>query len=44
MIDYCEVLENGFERSPDLAFKAFSRRAIARLELKEFKEALFDIE
>lgn len=36
-----EVFEKIGENK-DIAFKAFSRRALARKELKDYKEALID--
>ena len=42
VIEYMEVFEKQGENR-DLTFKAFSRRAVARKEIKEYKMALEDI-
>lgn len=42
MIEFMEVLENGFKRSKGFAVKAFMRRSQAYLELGEFQKALDD--
>lgn len=44
VLEYSEYLEEGFTKSKDPNFKAFVRRAQARLELKKFKEASEDID
>ncbi|KRW98118.1 Armadillo-type fold [Pseudocohnilembus persalinus] len=44
LIEYCECFEDGFQKSKDLCSKAFYRRAMARKERKEYREAKEDIE
>lgn len=44
MIEYMEILENGFERSNDVAVKAFLRRAMAYKMLKDYSKAIQDCE
>lgn len=36
MIEYMDVLEDGFDKSKNFAIKAFLRRSMAYFELKEF--------
>ena len=44
VIELCEVFEDGFAKSPDLAFKALTRRAAAQRELKQIACAISDLE
>ena len=44
ILEYCEVLEDGFTRSKDACFKAFARRALGYKGLKDYKKALKDVE
>jgi len=44
ILEYSEYLEDGFKKSKDPNFKAFVRRAQARLELKKYQESSEDIE
>lgn len=44
MLEYAELLENGYEQSKDANFKFFARRAMAYVGLKKFDKALLDIE
>ena len=44
VIEYCEVLEEGFEKSKDWALKAFLRRAFAYKQSEMYKEAREDCE
>ena len=44
MLEYAEVLENGYIESLDVNFKFFARRAIAYKGLKKYDLALKDIE
>jgi tetratricopeptide (TPR) repeat protein len=44
MLEYAEVLENGYEQSKDANFKFFARRAMAYMGLKKYDKALTDIE
>lgn len=43
ILEYCDVLENGYTKSRDAAFKAFSRRAMAFKGKQEYDKALEDI-
>lgn len=42
MIEYMEVLEDGFQKSKDFAIKAFLRRSLARFNLSSIEEAFED--
>lgn len=42
VIEYMEVFEK-IEENKDLVFKAYLRRALARKEMKDYKEALEDV-
>lgn len=42
VLEFCEVFDNGFEKQPDLCYKAFVRRAQAHRGLKDFDEAIKD--
>lgn len=44
ILEFSEVLEDGYTRSRDANFKGFTRRAQARVELKKFDEAIADVE
>jgi len=44
VIEYAEIFEDGFTKSPDACFKAFIRRATALRALQKWDEALEDIE
>ena len=44
MLDYAEILENGYEQSKDANFKFFARRSMAYSALKQYEKALLDIE
>eukprot|EP00930_Biecheleria_cincta_P030752 TRINITY_DN2130_c0_g1_i1.p1 TRINITY_DN2130_c0_g1~~TRINITY_DN2130_c0_g1_i1.p1 ORF type:complete len:1073 (+),score=266.61 TRINITY_DN2130_c0_g1_i1:49-3267(+) len=44
VIEYSEIFEEGFTRSADACFKAFTRRAIALRALHKWDEALEDLE
>eukprot|EP00425_Heterocapsa_triquetra_P045235 CAMPEP_0195086172 /NCGR_PEP_ID=MMETSP0448-20130528/26371_1 /TAXON_ID=66468 /ORGANISM="Heterocapsa triquestra, Strain CCMP 448" /LENGTH=1109 /DNA_ID=CAMNT_0040119613 /DNA_START=1 /DNA_END=3330 /DNA_ORIENTATION=+ len=44
VIEYSEIFEEGFKRSADLCFKAFTRRAMALRALHKWSEALEDLE
>ena len=44
VLEYCEVFEDGFEKSKDLCYKAFTRRAIAFRGQRNFKLAKLDLE
>jgi tetratricopeptide (TPR) repeat protein len=44
MLEYAEVLENGYTESRDLNFKFFARRAMAYTGLKQYEKALSDID
>lgn len=44
MLEYAELLENGYEESKDANFKFFARRAMAHMGLKKLDKALLDIE
>jgi len=41
-LEYSEVLEDGYTKQRDANFKAFVRRAQARLVLKKFESAISD--
>ena len=43
ILEYCDVLEDGYTKSRDAAFKAFSRRAMAYKGKEQFEEALKDV-
>merc|ERR1711959_751231 len=43
VLEYIEIFEEGFKRSPDLAFKALTRRATALRGLQKWSEALEDL-
>ncbi|CAD7941167.1 unnamed protein product [Amoebophrya sp. A25] len=43
VLELCEIFEDGFEKSKDMAFKAFSRRAMAYRGLHKWKEAVEDL-
>mmetsp|Transcript_10548 Transcript_10548/g.20288 ORF Transcript_10548/g.20288 Transcript_10548/m.20288 type:complete len:764 (-) Transcript_10548:2891-5182(-) len=40
VMDYCEVFEDGYEKSPDVCFKALSRKAMAHRGLHQYAEAV----
>lgn len=42
VLEYCEVFDNGFDKQPDLCYKAFIRRAQAHRGLRDFDEAIKD--
>lgn len=44
VIEYSEVFEDGFTRSADACFKAFTRRAVALRALHKWTEALADLD
>jgi tetratricopeptide (TPR) repeat protein len=44
VIEYCEVFEDGFEKSKNLCYKAFIRRATAFRGQRDYKTADLDIE
>lgn len=44
MLEYAELLEDGYEKDKDLNFKFFARRSMAYVGLKQFDRALNDIE
>lgn len=44
VLEYCEVFENGFEKSKGLCYKAFLRRAAAFRGQRDYKTAKLDIE
>merc|ERR1719171_2243455 len=44
VIEYSEIFEDGFTRSADACFKAFTRRATALRALHKWDEALEDLE
>jgi len=44
ILEYSEVMEEGYTRSRDANFKAFARRAMAYKGMKEWNKALEDIE
>ena len=44
VVEYCEVFDDGFDKQPDLCFKAFIRRAQAHRGLRDFDEAILDLE
>lgn len=44
MLEYAELLENGYEQSKDANFKFFARRAMAYMGMKKHDKALLDIE
>lgn len=44
ILEYCDVLEDGYTKSRDAAFKAFARRAMAYKGKEAYKEALGDVE
>lgn len=43
ILEYCDVLEDGYTKSRDPCFKAFARRAMAYKDLKQFDNALEDV-
>ena len=43
ILEYCEVLENGYTRSKDAAFKALFRRALGYKGKEEYKLAMDDV-
>lgn len=43
VLEYIEIFEEGFKRSPDLAFKALTRRATALRGIQKWSEALEDL-
>jgi tetratricopeptide (TPR) repeat protein len=43
VLEYIEIFEEGFKRSPDLSFKALTRRATALRGLQKWPEALEDL-
>merc|ERR1719235_2505932 len=43
VLEYIEIFEEGFKRSPDLSFKALTRRATALRGLQKWSEALEDL-
>ena len=42
MIEYMDILEDGFDKSKNFAVKAFLRRSMAKFEQKKYEEALKD--
>jgi tetratricopeptide (TPR) repeat protein len=44
LLDYCDCFEDGYMKSKNLTFKAFLRRAHCQKELKNYEEALKDVE
>ncbi|CAD7941911.1 unnamed protein product [Amoebophrya sp. A120] len=44
LLELCEIFEDGFEKSKDLCFKAFSRRALGYRGLHEWQKAVEDLE
>ena len=44
VLEYCEVLEDGYEKSKDWVLKALLRRAFAYKQLKKYDEAAKDCE
>lgn len=44
VIEYSEIFEDGFQKSPDACFKAFSRRAQALRGLHRWEDARSDLE
>jgi tetratricopeptide (TPR) repeat protein len=44
MLEYAELLENGYEQSKDANFKFFARRAMSYMGLKKYDLALLDIQ
>lgn len=40
VLDYCEVFEDGYEKSAESCFKALSRKAMAHCGLNQFSEAV----
>ncbi|CAI2384675.1 unnamed protein product [Moneuplotes crassus] len=44
VLEYCEVFEDGFERSKSLCYKALIRRAVAFRGQRDYKTAQVDIE
>jgi tetratricopeptide (TPR) repeat protein len=40
VLEYCEVFEDGFEKSADVCFKALSRKAVALRGLAQYTEAV----
>mmetsp|Transcript_43703 Transcript_43703/g.100885 ORF Transcript_43703/g.100885 Transcript_43703/m.100885 type:complete len:1011 (+) Transcript_43703:57-3089(+) len=44
VIEYAEIFEEGFKKSADACFKAFTRRAVALSALHKWEEALKDAE
>lgn len=44
ILEYSEYLEDGFTKSKDPNFKAFCRRAQAKLEMKKYDEAITDVD
>lgn len=44
ILEYCDVLEDGYTHSRDPCFKAFARRAMAYKEKKDYEKALEDAE
>lgn len=44
VIEYSEIFEDGFKKSADMCFKAFTRRAQALRALHRWEEALEDLE
>jgi tetratricopeptide (TPR) repeat protein len=44
MLEYAELLEDGYEKDKELNFKFFARKSMANVGLKQFDRALNDIE
>jgi len=44
VIEYAEIFEDGFKKSADACFKAFTRRAVALRALHRWEEALADLD
>lgn len=42
VLEFCEVFDNGYDKQPDLCYKAFMRRAQAHRGLRDFDEAVQD--
>ena len=42
VLEFCEVFDNGYQKQPDLCYKALIRRAQAHRGLRDFDEAIKD--